>query len=213
MTGLSQIIIGAFLLSIVHASIPNHWLPLVAIGKTEKWTLKETLAVTAISGFAHTLSTIIIGIIVGLIGYKLSESYKFITTIGAPIILIVLGSIYLFIAFSDNKEHHHHHINVDEIKKRKTKTAIIVSLAIGMFFSPCLEIEAYYFVASSIGWLGILTVSSVYLFVTVVGMLFLVYLASRGIEKLKWHFMEHHEKLITGLVLIVLGVLSLIITF
>ncbi len=207
MEPLYQIFIGSVALSIVHASIPNHWLPLIALGKAEKWTGKETLTVTAITGFAHTLSTVLIGIVVGLIGHKLSESYRLITTIAAPIILIALGSIYLFIDIRQNN-HHNRHIDIDNAIKKKTKTAIIISLAIGMFFSPCIEIEAYYFVASSLGWLGILTVSSVYLFVTLGGMLLLVYLASRGIEKLKWHFLEHHEKLVTGILLIVLGIVA-----
>jgi len=60
-----QIISGSFLLSIVHAAIPNHWLPLVAVSKSEQWRLSETLTITAITGFAHTLSTIIIGLIIG----------------------------------------------------------------------------------------------------------------------------------------------------
>lgn len=212
MQSLTQVFLGSLVLSLLHASIPNHWLPLVAIGKTEKWTQKETLVVTAISGFAHTLSTIIIGMIVGLIGYKLSESYKFITTVAAPLILISLGCIYLFMDFKANKYQHHNHIDVNDTVKKKTKTAIIISLAVGMFFSPCIEIEAYYFVASSIGWTGIITVSFVYLIVTVLGMLILVYLASRGIKRLKWHFMEHHEKIITGIILIILGITGFFLT-
>ena len=68
MTGLYQIILGAFLLSVVHASIPNHWLPLVALSKSEKWTERFTLGVTSIAGISHTVSTIIIGLIVGFLG-------------------------------------------------------------------------------------------------------------------------------------------------
>ncbi len=89
MTGLSQIIIGAFLLSIVHASIPNHWIPLVALSKSEKCTEKFTMSITAIAGFSHTLSTIIIGIIVGFLGYKLSGSYSFIAGVIAPSLLLL----------------------------------------------------------------------------------------------------------------------------
>ena len=36
--GLLQIFFGSFILSLIHALIPNHWIPLVAIGRTEKWT-------------------------------------------------------------------------------------------------------------------------------------------------------------------------------
>ncbi|MEJ5352589.1 MAG: hypothetical protein WHS65_13460 [Melioribacteraceae bacterium] len=42
MNALSQIFIGAFLLSIVHASTPNHWIQLVALSKAEKWNEKST---------------------------------------------------------------------------------------------------------------------------------------------------------------------------
>ncbi len=212
MTGLSQIIVGAFLLSIVHASIPNHWIPLVALSKAEKWNEKLTMGITAIAGFAHTLSTIIIGIIVGFFGYKLSDSYSFIVGVIAPSLLILLGIIYLIYSIRDNKHRHHHHsheINIDDANltsaKKKT-TAIILTLTISMFFSPCLEIEAYFFVASSLGWQGIISVSVIYTIITIAGMLLLVWLGMKGVRKIKSHFLEHHEKTITGILLIVLGI-------
>jgi len=204
MTGLSQIIIGAFLLSILHASIPNHWIPLVALSKSEKWNEKLTMGITAIAGFSHTLSTIIIGIIVGFFGYKLSGSYSFIVGVIAPSLLILLGIIYLILSIRDNK-HHHHDIHIDETKK-KTTTAIILTLTISMFFSPCLEIEAYFFVASKLGWEGIIAVSVVYTVITIAGMLLLVWLGMKGVKKIKSHFLEHHEKTITGILLVVLGI-------
>lgn len=77
-----------------------------------------------------------------------------------------------------------------------------------MFFSPCLEIEAYYFTAGTHGKLAIGLLSAVYLLITVTGSILLVSLASKSIEEFKWHFLEHHEKKITGIVLIALGLLS-----
>lgn len=208
-----QILIGSILLSLIHASIPNHWMPLIAIGKTEKWNVRDTLSVTAITGIAHTLSTIIIGIIVGILGYKLSSTYQFVTKIAAPSILITLGLIYIILDRRQNQHHHHHHINTDELihKKAKGKTAIITTLAIGMFFSPCIEIEAYYLTASSIGWLGIITVSVIYFFITIIGMLLLVYFGTKGLEKLNFHFMDHHEKLVSGVTLLILGIIAFFI--
>ena len=208
-----QIILGSLLLSIVHASIPSHWLPIIAISKTEKWNETETLKVTAITAFSHTLSTVIIGFIVGLIGYKLSESYHLITHIAAPIILILLGSIYFFLEYRHslitNEHHHHHHIDVNGIiNKRKNKSSIVFALCVAMFFSPCLEIEVYYFTASRLGWAGIGIVSTIYLFITVLGMMILVYFGSRGVQKLKWHFLEHHDKLVSGIVLVLVGIMA-----
>lgn len=212
-----QIFIGSFLLSIGHALIPSHWLPIIAISKAEKWNEKETLKVTTFIGMAHTSSTVIIGILVGFIGYKLSESYYFITKIIAPLVLIALSLIYFYLEYNHNKiqsSHKHHHIDVEKIiQKKKSKKSIIISLMIAMFFSPCLEIEIYYFTASQVGWIGIGIVSATFFIVTVIVMLLLVYFASKGVSKLKWHFLEHHDKLISGVILFIVGLLALFIEY
>ena len=200
-----QVFLGSFLLSLIHASIPNHWLPIIAISSSEKWTRRETLFATAAAGFAHTASTILIGILVGFLGYTLSESYEPMVRVAAPVILISLGLLYLFM---DLKQTHTHNHGIKSSGKRGSKAAIIGSLTFAMFFSPCIEIEAYYFSAGLIGWSGIFIVSVVYLIVTVLGMLILVDVGLRGVKKLNWHFLEHHEKRVTGTVLILLGILA-----
>jgi putative Mn2+ efflux pump MntP len=209
-----QIFIGSLILSIIHALIPNHWLPLIAVGKTEKWTQNQALWATIITGVAHTLSTIITGIVVGLVGYKLSSSYSVISETIAPSILIGLGVIYVILDF---RHHHHDHemkAVVSELGQKKSRwVAILTSLSIAMFLTPCIEIEAYYFQAGTIGWIGIFIVSAVYLITTVVVMLLLVYFGMKGAKSFKSTFLENHEKLITGMVLIALGILALLVKF
>lgn len=206
-----QLFFGSILLSLVHAVIPNHWLPVVAIGKAENWTQRETLFVAGISGFAHTLSTVLVGIAIGIIGISLSSSYTIIAEKIAPALLIVLGLVYLVI---DRLNHHKHThgMNTGKVKNR-SKWAIITSLALAMFLSPCLEIEAYYFQAGVAGWTGILLVSSVYVIITVSGMLLLVFLANKGVRAIQSHFLDHHEKLLSGIVLILLGIFSFFVHF
>ena len=211
-----SLIIGSLLLSITHALIPNHWFPLAAVSKSENWTKRETIEVTALTGFLHTLSTIIIGIIIGFIGYKLGDTIEIVSELYAPIILIGLGSYFIIKNLRD-KSHTHCHINPEQIKQasKKSKTAIITALGTMMFFSPCVEIEAYYFTAGQFGWTGILLLSAIYLFVTVFVMIIIVELSRKSIDVLnkKLHFLEHYEKLITGVILILLGILSFFIHF
>jgi cadmium resistance protein CadD (predicted permease) len=201
-----QILIGSFFLSVIHASVPNHWIPLVVVSKAEKWSRTETFWVTTITGSAHTISTILVGIVVGLLGYKLSSTHEYVTRLVAPLILVIMGIVYLVMGV----KHPHQHRNPVEIEStsNKSKFMIIISLGIGMFFSPCIEIEAYYFTAGILGWHGIAIVSTVYLSVTVLGMLLLVDLGRKGAEKIEWHFLEKHEKKIMGVVLILLGVFA-----
>jgi nickel/cobalt transporter (NicO) family protein len=205
-----QIFIGSLVLSIIHASIPNHWLPLIAIGKTEKWTTRETMLATAITGLSHTLSTVMIGIIVGFIGYKLAGSYQLISGTIAPTILVLIGLVYIVLHFRhSHHDHEHSHSHNKSYMPNKPKLALLLSLSIAMFLTPCVELEAYYFQAGTIGWAGILIVSVVYTLTTVILMLVLVYLGKEGISKFRSHYLEHHEKLVTGVVLIVLGLFGL----
>jgi nickel/cobalt exporter len=205
-----HLIIGALALSLVHAAIPNHWIPLVAISRSEKWLPGQTRRITALAGLAHTASTVIIGILVGLLGHKLFIHYASITEIAGRIILIALGFVYLLLDLR-GRHHHHHGDNPESTAKGLSNTAIITSLAASMFFSPCLEIEAYYFTAGTHGWAGIMTVSLVYIVITVLGMLILVDLGIKGAARLRSQILEHHEKLIAGIVLILMGAGGLII--
>ena len=202
---LVQIVIGSLFLSLVHAAIPNHWLPLVALGRTERWTRSETLLITAICGVAHAGSSILIGILVGLLGYKLFLEHASLMSFLAPSILVALGVVYL-IWDAVAHGYHHHGFQHTASDGKLSKVSIVASLSLAMFFSPCIEIEAYYLTASSQGWPGILLVSLVYLGITVLGMVALVDLGLKGAERIRSPFLEHHEKTVTGLVLVALGI-------
>ena len=203
-----QIISGSLLLSLVHAAIPNHWLPIVAIGKSERWTMRETLNATVLIGAAHIASTIIIGVLIGLAGFRLSNNHAELAHWIAPVVLAVLGLIFIASDFIGKGHRHHNHF--DETGGR-SKRAIVGSMVVAMFFSPCIELEVYFLPAGAFGWSGILTTSVIYLFATVSTMLLLVYVGTKGLSRLNWHIFEHHQKTLTGVILIALAALSFII--
>ena len=199
------LITGSLVLSVLHALIPNHWLPVLAISKKENWTLSQTTAVTLISGLAHALSTVIIGVIIGSAGVKLSSSVESFTLYIAPGVLIGIGLFYIY----QHHRHKHFHLHAEPIAKAKSK--VIITLAIAMFFSPCFEIEAYFLLAGTKGWWMILLVASLYTVVTVSGMVLWVRLTYKGLVKLNWHALEHNAGIITGITLLLTGILSFFI--
>ncbi len=204
-----QIFLGSITLSIIHALIPNHWLPLVAIGRSEQWSQRETLSATIVVAYAHIASTVIIGITVGFIGYKLSDAFSVISKIFAPLVLVILGAIYIILDIKSPEHHNHTHYKVN--RSNRSRLAILTSLSLAMFLSPCIELEAYYFQAGTQGWPGILTVSAVYSIITPALMVLLVFLGYKGMNKFNWDFFEHHIRKITGITLIMLGVLAFFI--
>lgn len=201
-----SIIAGSIILSLLHATIPNHWLPVIAIGKKEKWSVQEVTQITFISAIAHGLSTVIIGIILALIGAQIANNIEYFSKFVAPVILILLGVIFIY------RHHNHQHFHMDEnIKKKHSKKKIIVALVLAMFLSPCMEIEAYFLLAGAQAKWLIWFIAALYLIITTIGMVLLVRLAYLGILKLNWHSLEHNAGIITGITLVATGILAFFI--
>jgi putative Mn2+ efflux pump MntP len=159
-----SIITGSLIISLLHAVIPNHWLPVIAIGRKEQWTITEITKVTFSCALAHGISTILIGVALDFLGAKLDDNMTHFTNIIAPVILISIGLIFIY------RHHRHRHFHIDEkIKKKKSKAAIITALVIAMFFSPCLEIEAYFLLAGTQAIWLIWFIAALYLLVTTTG--------------------------------------------
>ena len=202
-----SIFIGSLLLSLLHAVIPNHWLPIIAIGRKDQWSLNEVTRVTFISGLAHALSTVAIGITLGLLGLKLSHNIEYFSHFIAPSILVLIGAFFIY------QHHRHKHFHLHHPPKPSlAKNKIIAALVLGMFLSPCLEIEAYFLLAGAHGLWFILMLALMYLVITVSGMVLWVRLAYKGLLKLNWHNLEHKSGIITGWTLILSGILSFFIS-
>ncbi|MFC0773470.1 hypothetical protein [Terrimonas alba] len=203
---MASILVGSFLISLLHAIIPSHWLPVLAIGKKENWDLSETEKVTFIAGLAHVLSTVIIGIFLGVIGIELSSTIEDFTRIIAPSIIILIGFYFI----RQHYVHHHFHLQKQKVAG-KPKRKIITGLVLAMFLSPCLEIEAYFLLAGTKGWWILVAIALLYSVVSISGMLLWIRFAYKGLLKLNWHKWEHNAGLISGGVLIATGILSFFI--
>lgn len=202
---LLPILFGGLLLSILHALIPNHWLPLLAIGKKEQWSLTQTTRVTFLSGLAHALSTVLLGVAVSMVGGELNEKVQYFSAWVAPGILIALGIFYIY------QHHRHRHFHLHAKVSPFTKGKIVFSLVIAMFFSPCLEIEAYFLISGTYGWVAVLLLATLYTVVTVTGMVVWVRIAYQGLVKMNWHHLEHHAGIITGITLLITGIITILI--
>ena len=199
------LITGSLVLSILHALIPNHWLPVLAISRKENWSIGQTTSVTFITGLSHALSTVLIGVVIGVVGVTLAEHIESFAHLVAPLILILLGLFYVY------QHHRHKHFHLHPQPKSISKRRVVVGLVVAMFFSPCFEIEAYFLIAGAHGWGQVTLLAVLYTVVTVTGMVVWVRLAYRGLFKLNWHALEHNAGIITGATLILTGIASFFI--
>lgn len=195
-----EILTGAIIISLLHALIPSHWLPVIAIGRQYQWGVNEVTKVTFLIALAHVLSTLLIGWALGLTGHRLAHDLEEITHIAAPAILILMGLVYIYRHY----RHKHFHLQGGPLKVSSKKN-IILSLSLAMFLSPCMEIEALFLMAGLESMALLATISLVYLVVTLLGMVILVRVAYTGFLKFDSHKLEHNAGIITGVTLILTG--------
>jgi putative Mn2+ efflux pump MntP len=199
-----SVVAGTILLAIVHALIPNHWLPLVAVARAEQWKQREVTTVTFFAALAHVTGTVALGIVLGMIGKELQEDYGKAIYVISSVLLIVFGLIY----FTVNLPHHHHSEQKDVVAYKRSKRKWVFIFIIMMFLSPCLEVESLFLSAGAYG-MGLVTLMSlIYAIVSISGILLLVTLGYKGVKLLPGAFIEHNEKRISGIVLILVGIIS-----
>ena len=195
-----ELFISVLAISILHAILPNHWLPVVAIGRQLGWDGRKTSLVTMLAALAHSMSTVIIGILVAMGGLTLGGMLPYFKYIAAGI-LIGLGILFVW------RHQHHMHFHLKELKvtKQTNMGAIIGSLMLAMFLSPCLEVGALFLVAGTKGMALTLLIAAMYTVTSALGMTLFAWLAFHGLKKMDWHKLEHNSGLVSGIILIVTG--------
>ncbi|GAB4092854.1 hypothetical protein [Flaviaesturariibacter terrae] len=199
-----SVVAGTILLALVHALIPNHWLPLVAVARAERWKARDVTLITFLAALGHVLGTVGLGYVLGLIGKELREEYGRVIYVVASVLLIVFGLIY----YTVNLPHHHHASEKDVNGYKRSRGRWILIFIVMMFLSPCLEVESLFLSAGAHGMAFVTFLSVLYAVVSISGILLLVTLGHRGVKLLSAHFIEHNEKRISGVVLILVGILT-----
>ncbi len=201
-----QLIIGTLTISILHALIPSHWLPILVFEKKFAWTKIQTYRITIIAALLHALSTVILGIVIGFLSLEFNKYFEDFSKYFSAGILIVLGLIFIV----RHHKHNHFHLHNEEQMKDLDSRKIILVLLAGMFLSPCLEIEGYFILAGSLGWKYIALVSFLYIIISVLGILAWMSFAKSILNKINAHKIEHNAGLISGIILIVTGLLNFV---
>src|SRR5690554_1849911 len=101
-----NLVFASLLISVLHGLLPNHWLPIVAVGKSRRWTDYKILKVTGLAALAHTGSTVILGVVIAFLGQQLSEAFEQFTHFIAPSILILIGIWFIV----QHYRHKHFHL-------------------------------------------------------------------------------------------------------
>ena len=177
-----ELFVSVLAISILHAILPNHWLPVVAISRQLGWDGRKTAGVTMLAALAHSLSTVLIGILVALGGMSLEGVLPYFKYIAAGI-MISLGILFVW----RHQHHMHFHLREFKLTPQTNMSVIIGSLLLAMFLSPCLEVGALFLVAGTKGIILTLIIAAIYTVTSALGMTLFAWMALHGLKKMDWH--------------------------
>ena len=216
------LILAGLSVSLLHAILPNHWLPFVLAGRAQRWSMSRTLMMVAVAGGGHVLITTLLGILIVGMGLTLASYVEAWSTPLAAGVLVLFGLYYVVRHLRGGGHNHAHglvqqdcrahtdetdhtHRNEAGGRSPSSDTVAAASLIALLTFSPCEGFLPIYLTAWPYGWAAFAVLSAVLAFGTLSGMLILTGLTYAGVRRLELSWLERYESLVLGGVLMVLG--------
>lgn len=197
-----------FSVAFLHAAIPTHWLPFVAIGRARGWRRHRTLAAVALAGGGHILATTALGIGLAWFGFELEERFHEVFHWTVATILIGLGA-WLAFRSPHGTACRHCQGHPEKLVPDATDRAALCGLFFTLTLSPCELFLPVYLTAVPFGWPGIVWLSVVLAVATLGGMLTLTWLTLLGAHRLRLRWLDRLDHRAIGTLLAALGVATL----
>jgi nickel/cobalt transporter (NicO) family protein len=205
--------------AIFHGLIPDHWLPFVLMSRSQGWADRSAAALAGLAGLIHVLISTAVGAMVIVLGAdparglaaRTGQTLEFL----AGLLLIVFGLVYGIVAHlrearvhaagapAASEGHVHVHGHLLERWFRRALTGGALVLIIGV--SPCALMVPLLFAASTEGPAAVVAAAAGFGVCTVLTMMLVTLLATRGMRRLALPFFTRYGDLISGLLIAALG--------
>ncbi|MEW6455355.1 MAG: hypothetical protein AB1410_01395 [Acidobacteriota bacterium] len=197
---MEALILSCVSIAIVHSLAPDHWIPFSVLARSQNWKSNKLFLIVFISGVAHILSSLILGLI-GLVFGVALERLSLIETKKSLIagwLIIGFGIAYAIWGLKKVKEKH--------FDLTKNQILTFWSLFLIFIFGPCEPLIPLMFLSYSYGIKGIITISILFSFFTISMMEILTFLSLRGIKLIPVQRIERWSHVSAGIIIIIIGI-------
>ena len=215
-----------------HAILPDHWLPLAVVARSERISLRRVLRLSSLAGLAHVTVSVVLGGLIIAVGLPFRSRVEDAESaiVGTLLLLTGLafgvleligrghGHIHLGGGHHHDHEHDHPHPERDHAPRReghgpprRGRLTALASIAVpfGAAASPDLTILPVFLAAAVVGAGPAALTLAAFAVITVATMVGLTLAATAGALSLRAAWLDRFGNLITAAVLIVIGVLVL----
>jgi nickel/cobalt exporter len=219
---------AAAAVAILHSIMPDHWVPLAVVARTQRWSLLHVGRISLLASLGHVVTSLALGGIIAIIGLQFQQEFE--TQQGHIIgaVLVLTGIIFLVWGLLGHgpHDHTHHHHEADHVHPHHhhthdhddhdaqapslAKRLAAIAVPFGVAASPDLTILPVALAASAVGTGAVVGVLSTFAAVTILTFLVLTIIATIAGYQIKGEWLEHNATTITSLVLIALGVVAFV---
>lgn len=95
-------------IAIAHSILPDHWVPLAVVARTQRWSIIRVARISALASLGHVIASLVLGGSIALIGLQFQHEVE--TQQGHIIggILVLTGLGFLLWGLVSGEQGHHH---------------------------------------------------------------------------------------------------------
>jgi nickel/cobalt exporter len=218
---------AAAAVAILHSILPDHWVPLAVVGRTQRWSLLRVARVSALASAGHVVASVVLAGIIAAIGLQFQRQLETQQghIVGAVLILTGVGFLlWGLTGHGHNHDQGHNHAHAHGHEEGHTHTGqatparqqtlarrlAAIAVPFGVAASPDLTILPVALAASAVGRGAVVGVIGVFAALTMATFIGLTVLATLAGYQIKGEWLERHATTITAVVLIAIGVVAYI---
>ena len=202
------LLIAAVIAGLGHSMAPDHWLTYVLTAKAKNLSRFQAMLMTVTGGLSHLVSTVILGLVITYIGQHTAQQYTNILNKFVSAFVIFLGLYFIGQAWLHLKKHPTT-IAVDELRGRHCGSGYAIGVFLGI--RACPEAIPIFLAISTRGVFTSLTAIGTWVLVTVGALAGIVWLSLRSLECIRLTWLERYGELLSGLIIILIGLITIII--
>lgn len=215
--------LAAAAVALGHAIMPDHWLPLAVLGRTQSYPLRRIARLSALAGLAHVLVSVLLGAAIIAIGLQFRASIEHAQNAIVGGLLIATGAAFLILELTGRRHSHEHeqehgHGNDHDVHDRlhdrdhdpsHRRSLITIMVPFGAAASPDLTILPVFLAAATVGAGVAVGTLIVFAAVTIGTIVALTLFAALGGYQFRGRWLDRWGNSISAAVLIVIGALVL----
>lgn len=194
-----------------HAVLPDHWIPLAVVSRTQRYSVRRTVRLSAAAAITHVLVSVVLGGLLIAVGLRFRSIVQRDEDLVVGGLLALTGVVVLILELAgrsrpaghghSHDDHPHDHHRTDSPARRR----LTIVLPFGAAASPDLTILPVFLAASAISAVAAIGAVVVFALATMVTVIGLTVLAAVGVWRLRGIWLDRYANLVTGLTLLGIG--------